>query len=483
MRASFAFPAVACLVLSSVAPGQGPGLAWQQAYGGYWDEIAYSMVPTSDGGFMVAGFNKSFGPSTDVYLVKTDGNGALEWEETYGGSSEEYGRSVIQTADEGYAVAGYTYSYGAGGKDVYLFRTDADGVMLWDETYGGTSNDDGCCVVETSDGGFAIAGSTQSFGSSWSAYLIKTSASGVLQWQKYYGGSEIDAAASVVQTSDGGYALLGRTYSYGAGSEDFYLIRADSTGNMLWYKTFGGSGIEEGNSIRQTFDGGFILAGYTSSFGAGGYDMYLVKTDEMGSLSWSTTFGTPGTDMCNDVLQTWDGGYVLAGYHIWDGTDVVLVRTDDAGDTVWLSTYGGGGNENGFALAQMPDGGYAVAGLTDSYGAGDYDFWLMRTEPPLGIEEDPAPAEGCLSVGAASPNPSASAVTLCFSTSAALPVSLSVYDLSGRLVGVMDEGVLPPGSHLVAWNAPERLPSGCYTLILSAGAEHASRRCVLIGQK
>jgi hypothetical protein len=437
------------------------------------------MVPTSDGGFMLAGFNKSFGPSTDIYLVKTDSTGTLEWEETYGGSSEEYGRSVVQTSDGGYAAVGYTYSYGAGGKDVYLVRTDADGAMLWDETYGGTSNDDGFCMIETSDGGFAIAGSTQSFGSSWSAYLIRTSASGALLWQEYYGGSGIDAAASLVQTPDGGYAILGRTYSYGAGSEDFYLVRTDSTGNMQWYKTFGGAEIEEGNSIDQTSDGGFILGGYTSSFGAGGYDIYLVKTDEEGNLSWETTFGTPGTDMCNDVMQTWDGGYILTGYHIWGGTDVVLVRADDTGDTVWISSYGGGSTENGFALAQMPDGGYAVAGLTASYGAGGNDFWLMRTEPPLGMAEDQMPGCG-LSVGCVAPNPSGSSVSVGFAIPSPVPVSLSVYDVSGRLVWLAGEGILAPGSHSISWTASESLPSGCYVLVLQAGAESASRRCVLI---
>jgi len=455
-------------------------MAWEEAYGGWWVDQARGACTTSDGGFILAGYNSSDGPSQDLYLVKTDGSGNLVWEETYGGASTEYGYSVVQTSDGGYAATGYTQSFGAGGKDVYLVRTDADGALLWDEAYGSSSDDEGRCLIQTSDGGFTVAGARQASGGGWNACLMKISADGVLQWERVYGGSEIEYANSVVQTSDGGYALLGRTYSFGAGSEDFYLVRTDSIGMMMWYETFGGPDAEEGNSLEQTMDGGFILGGSTSSFGAGGYDMYLVKTDPDGNEEWSTTFGTPGSDGCNDVLQTWDGGYALTGYRIWGGTNAVLIRTDDSGDTVWTSVYGGSGSENAFSIMQMPDGGYAVAGITNSMGAGDYDCWLLRTEPPMGIEGDPAPSGPVLQ--GITPNPARRAVSVEFRIPAASPVSLSVYDLSGRLVGdVVQAGVRPAGAGAVIWELRGTLSPGCYLAVLQSGGWSAKGRFVLLG--
>ena len=211
----------------------------------------------------------------------------IGWSKTYGGTNYDEGRSVVQTGDGGYAIAGDTDSFGAGGGDVYLVKTDSAGTMLWNKTYGGTSSDTAYSVVQTSDGGYAIAGYTQSFGAGSSdVYLVKTDSAGSMLWNKTYGGTSNDIGYSLVQTGDGGYAIAGQTYS-GAGNDDVYLVKTDSAGTMLWNKTYGGTSPNYGYSVVQTGDGGYAIAGLTYSFGVGNWEVYLVKTDVGLGLAWT----------------------------------------------------------------------------------------------------------------------------------------------------------------------------------------------------
>jgi len=202
---------------------------------------------------------------------------AVQWEKTFGGSGEEYGYSVRQTADGGYIIAGSTGSFGVG-DDVYLIKTDPNGNSQWQKAFGGSNDDQGWSVQQTSDGGYIIAGMTSSFDAGFhDVYLIKTDPNGNTQWEKTFGGSNYDFGFSVQKTSDGGYIIVGETSSFGAGSCDVYLIKTDPNGNLLWQKTFGGSDWDAGYSVQQTTDGGYIIAGTTESFGAGDLDVYLIK--------------------------------------------------------------------------------------------------------------------------------------------------------------------------------------------------------------
>jgi len=376
-------------MLMASAAGQAPGSSWSKTFGGTETDVVYSVIQTSDGGYALVGYTTSYGAGgEDFWLVKTDSSGNMEWSENFGGTGNERAYSVIQTSDEGYALVGYTTSYGAGWRDFWLVKTDSSGNMEWSENFGGTGSDRAYSVIQTSDEGYALAGYTDSYGAGgWDFWLVKTDSSGNMEWSENFGGTGSDRAYSVIQTSDEGYALAGYTDSYGAGGEDFWLVKADSSGNEKWSKTFGGENDDEAYSVIQTSDGGHALAGYTDSYGAGGEDFWLVKTDSSGNMEWSENFGGTGSDMACSVIQTSDGGYTLAGYTGSYGAgmyDFWLVKTDSSGNEVGSRTFGGAGDDYAYSAVQTSDGGYVIAGSTESYGAGKEDFWLVNVPGPSG---------------------------------------------------------------------------------------------------
>jgi len=252
----------------------------------------------------------------------------------------------------------------------------ADGPPVqWQKTFGGSVRDYGLSVQQTSDGGYIIAGSTYSFGSGKSdVYLIKTDPNGSSQWQKTFGGSKSDYGYSVQQTSDGGYIIAGYTYSFGAGNADVYLIKTEPNGSSQWQKTFEGSGCEYAYSVQQTLDGGYIIAGYTYSCGTGDpndpiypYDpnIYLIKTEPNGESQWQKTFGGSESDSAYSVQQTSDGGYIITGYTYSLGAvyaDVFLIKTEPNGSSQWQKTFSGDRWARGYSVQQTSDGGYVIAG-------------------------------------------------------------------------------------------------------------------------
>ena len=222
--------------------------------------------------------------NSDIWVMKTDANGIEQWNKIFGGNGNDRAYAVQQTSDGGYVIAGWTSSYGAGSADAWLIKTDADGNMLWDKTFGGIGLDVAYALQLTSDGGYILTGDTNSYGAGSSDFwLMKTDVDGNMLWDKTFGGAKDDEAYAVQQTSDGGYILTGFTYSHGAGSSDFWLIKTDADGNMLWTKTFGSEGLDWAWAVQQTSDGGYILAGYTTSYGAGSFDVWLIKTDAEGN--------------------------------------------------------------------------------------------------------------------------------------------------------------------------------------------------------
>jgi hypothetical protein len=363
---------------------QAPSWEWFKTFGGSEDDSGSSVQQTSDGGFILVGDTWSFGAGeADVWLIKTDASGNKLWEKTFGGIRDDRGHSVQQTSDGGFILLGWTESFDAREADVWLIKTDASGNIEWDRTFGGSDRDKGSSVQQTSDGGFILVGYTESFGAGWAdVWLIKTDADGNKLWDRTFGGSGLDSGSSVQQTSDGGFILVGYTTSFGAGGFDVWLIKTDADGNKLWEKTFGGSGRDWGSSVQQTSDGGFILVGYTTSFGAG--DVWLIKTDANGNKQWDRTFGGSDWDEGWSVQQTRDGGFIIVG---WTrsfgagGPDVWLIKTDANGNKQWDRTFGGSDWDWGFSVQQTSDGGFILVGSTESFGAGEGDVLLIKSRP------------------------------------------------------------------------------------------------------
>jgi hypothetical protein len=357
-----------------------------KAIGGPAIEAGKSLIQTSDGGYAIGGFTESFGAGEDdVYLVKLDAHGNLQWTTTIGGPESEEGNSLIQTSDGGYAIAGYTKSFGAGEADVYLVKLDAHGNLQWTKTIGGEKEDVGTSLIQTSNGGYAIAGFTLSFGAgSGDVYVVKLDAHGNLQWTRTIGGPGNEIGSSLIQTSDGGYAIAGFTLSFGAGGLAAYVVKLDANGNLQWTKTIGGKGYEVGNSLIQTSDGGYVIAGATRSFGAGGRDVYVVKLDANGNLQWTKTIGGPADEIGFSLIQTSDGGYAIAGTTNplgAGGRDVYVVKLDPNGKPQWTKTIGTK-NENPIrsSIIQTSDGSYVIASTTRSFGAGGRDVYVVKLD-------------------------------------------------------------------------------------------------------
>jgi hypothetical protein len=396
MKRLFILTGILVLLLASTAAADPGDTLWTRTYGGGDLEEGWCVQQTHDGGYIIAGHTASFGAGNyDVYVVKTATNGDTVWTRSYGGGATDMGFFVQQTSDGGYIIAGQTESFGAGSYDVWLIKTDANGDTLWTRTYGGGDNDKGFSVQQTSDGGYIIVGYTCSFGAGTEdVYLVRTDSSGDTLWTHTYGRRYDDYGRSVQQTSDGGYIIAGYTESFGAGATDVYLLKTDSSGDTLWTRTYGGDQRDYGWEVVVTPDGGFAVAAHTASFGAGRDDVYLVKTDASGDSLWTRTYGGSLLDHGFSLQHTSDGGYVVAGYTNSFGAggyDLYVVKTDANGDILWTRTYGGSGYDYARSVRQTTDGGYIVAGYTESFGAGGYDVYLVKLagegpEPDVSIE-------------------------------------------------------------------------------------------------
>ncbi len=464
---------------------QPPDTAWTQTFGGADWDVGYCVQQTTDGGYIITGFTDSYGAGlNDVYLIKTDSNGDTLWTQTFGGSGYDYGLSVQQTTpDNGYIIAGYTMSYGAGINDVYLIKTDSNGDTLWTKTFGGSDYDVGYCVQQTTDEGYIITGFTTSYGAGGrDVYLVKTDSNGDTLWTNTYGGADWDVGRCVQQTTDGGFIVAGSTMSYGAGGYDIYLIKTDSSGDTLWTQAFGDTGYNESFSVQQTSDGGYIVAGATEYFGPGGHDVALLKTDSSGDSLWARTFGGSGYDHGFSVQQTTDGGFIVAGsstsFSKWGDNDVYLIKTDSNGDTLWTQTFGSANEDNGSSVQQISSGGYIVTGDTQSYGAGGFDVYLIKLEPEYGIEEENEGSSPLVTLESIDPNPFSSELSITYSIPEQTRVELTIFDLSGRLIDELINDQLPAGTHTVIWNPSESIPIGCYLIEFNACGHHTVGRCL-----
>ena len=366
---------------------------WNRTYGGLYDDGAWSLQGTNDGSYIIAGYASSQGQVSDLLLVKTDSKGIEQWNRTFGGSSEDLGCFVRQAQDGGYIVTGSTKSYGIGEERLWLLKTDSNGNKEWDRTFGGfvsSSGDGGWSVDQTKDGGYIVTGYTRSYGAGGiDLWLIKTDSLGRKEWDRTFGGPKDDVGMSVIQTKDGGYIVTGKTASYGSGKDDVWLIKTDSAGFKLWNETFGGLEDDEGMQVLEVKDC-YIITGRTESEGAG-KKAFLLETDSNGKKLWERVYGEDSVGI--SLRLTLDGGYIIAGYTNSkdSGREALLVKTDNSGKEQWNMRFGGPGQNMATSVVESIDGGYVIAGITNSYGAGAEDAWLVKVRP-----ENIAPASSKL---------------------------------------------------------------------------------------
>jgi len=347
----------------------------------------------------------------------------IVWEKCHGGGADDAAYSIVKTTDGGYAFAGFTRSQNDGevtghhgGEDGWVGKLDANGNLQWQKSLGGAATDSINCIIQSSDGGFVVAGETHSFDGDVTGYhgggdawVVKLDASGTIQWQKCLGGALEDVANSIIQSTDGGYVVAGETFStdgdvsgnHGAG--DAWVVKLNSTGTtVLWQRCLGGTSEDWAQSVVQTFDGGFVLAGTTESSNDdmpgnhGSYDVWVIKLNSTGTtILWKKCFGGTGNDEAYSIIQTLDSGFAIAGFTGSNDGDVSgnhgdvdewVVKTDSIGNIQWQKCYGGTQFDQASSIVQTPDHGYALAGFTESndnevsgnHGGGDE--WVVKLD-------------------------------------------------------------------------------------------------------
>ena len=429
--------------------------------GGYLDsDEAHCLIQTADGGYMMSGaIWVSDEAWYDIGLIKTDADGNALWKKTYGAGSYniELGNAVVQTDDGGYWIAGSTDGI-SGNDDFWAIRTDENGDTLWTKTYGGDNQEFASGGIQTSDGGFIITGSANSFGAGGDdVYVVKTDANGNELWSKTYGTDQMDYGNDIQECSDGGFIIAGTVNGY----QDGYLIRTDANGDTLWTHVYGGPLTDEFFSVKQTDDNGFIVTGKNMSEGAGDYDVWLLKTDALGREEWSKYYGGEQKDQGFSVSITNDGNYFIAGYtesfaHADEDSDMYWLKVDENGDTLWTRSFGGMADDGGLCGIETNDGGLAACGYF--YLSGEMlNFYLVKMTGDGTVNISNIKNEQALLK--VFPNPVISTATLQFPNPNHEPFVLRLSNINGKIVReshqitgnqfLIEKGDLPAGMYFI----------------------------------
>ncbi|HYV90973.1 MAG TPA: T9SS type A sorting domain-containing protein [Chitinophagales bacterium] len=499
---------------------QVPSIEWQKCLGGIGEEKAYDIHKTNDDGFVVAGYaDYDFGDVSgthggrDFWIVKVDSIGSIQWQKCLGGTRLEVAYSIQQSSDNGYIVAGQTYSndedvsgnHDSTGfyADYWVVKLDNSGNIQWQRCLGGSKQDEVFSIEQTKDQGYVVAGFTSSNDEDVSGnhgaydyWIVKLNNSGNIEWQKCLGGSAWDKAYSVQQTIDGGFIIAGESQSndgdvtgtHGAFNEDYWIVKLDSIGNLQWQKCLGGTQGEIAKSIHQTTDGGYVVAGNSGSndgdvYGNhGGGDYWVVKVDNLGNIEWQECFGGTGEELLSSIQQTTDEGYLVVGYSNSKNGDVVgihdsylgpgvidewTVKISSIGIIQWQKCLGGSNEEVAYGVEEIKDGEYIVGGATASidgdvegnHGGNtpNWDCWIVK----LSVEAVDSVLKDDLTI---QPNPFSSATTIAFSSENSHAV-IKIFDPIGRKIkNLIDENVLA-GNHEIIFDRAH-LSAGLYFLQL-----------------
>lgn len=385
------FLVFACLLVNSPPSRAAPPHAslaqvavstWDRTYHGVDFDSFSAIAATADGGFVATGptYSGSAGQD-DIWVVKLNAAGEITWQKRYGGGARDYARAIVVANDgNGYVVAGYTESFGAGSADGWVIKVDNTGNVVWQKTFGTGGFEHAVSLIPANDGGYLVAAEGSSFGDgSADVWLFKVDELGNIVWQRAYGGSGWDTAYKIVPVQDGGYVFVGYTTSAGAGSWDLWVVKLDVYGALVWQKTFGGSNDDRGLQVAATHDGGYIVAGFTLSFGAGDKDSWVIKLDSAGNVIWQKVYGGNREDWAYDLLLTNDGGSIVGAHTTSFGDGGLytwLAKLDGTGAVAWEKVYRGTVS----ALAWAADGGLLVAGDIVPPDGGPRDGWAMKAD-------------------------------------------------------------------------------------------------------
>ena len=443
------------LLLAINCYAQSPIIEWQKSFGGSESEFGSSIAQTSDGGYISIGSTDSseiipFGNyhgNGDVYVVKTNNIGNIEWQKTIGGSESDVGTSVIQTLDNCYIISGRTdssdgdFTLNQGLSDCFMIKLDFLGNIIWQRTFGGSQRDELYDLCQANDDGFILAGLTRSSDGQVSqnqglsdGWVIKTNALGFIEWEKSLGGSSIEFIVDIITTSDNGYVFVGLTNSndgdilQNQGDTDAWIVKLNNTGTTEWQKTYGGSGYDALLSIQQTTDGGYITCGESESNdgnlsnNSGATDSWILKLNASGEVLWNTVYGGPNDDSFNQIVQTTSGDFVFGGKaEDFDSNpnknegygDCWIVKMSSNGDLIWSTFFGGSNFDNLSSMIKTVDNGYIFVGSSKSNNGdvllnnGLYDIWMVKLTPEQlsnsSFQEDiltvfPNPTENMLNI-------------------------------------------------------------------------------------
>ena len=358
---------------------------WQESFGGRGSDGGNYTIEVSDGGYLMVGYTDAYGfGKNDVWLIKTDFTGEKEWSAVYGGNKDDYGWGVVETLDKGFVIVGETFSFGNGQSDIYLFKVDSSGNKIWDNTFGGLADDVGYSIANSNDGGYVVACKTKSYGKGGGdGMIVKFNSMGEKEWEKLFGGRGFDYFNSITKHSKNGYIVSGGTRSFSEGDSEAWVLYVNDNGYPIWQNTYGDNGEDGFNMVKQTTNDGYIAVGYSSSFFSNGMsDVFMVKIDSSGNKVWQNYYGGRAEDRGYAIWQCVDGGYIMAGETSSYGNgknDIWLLKTNTIGIEKWNKTFGGNGVDIGRSIKQLPSGGFILSG-TSTISNLSFDAILINTD-------------------------------------------------------------------------------------------------------
>jgi hypothetical protein len=464
---------------------------WIKTYGGAANDGFRSAIPTADGGAIAVGYTHSMGPAdVNMYAVRTDANGDTVWTRAYGGAGMDYAYDVCDAHTGGHVIAGYTTSGGAGHEDVYVVRIDAAGDTVWTRTYGGSEPDEGYSVCATSDGNYVVAGRTDSYGSGFNdLYLVKIDAAGDTVWTRTIGDSLYEWGQSVCETGDGNIAIAGAKWGV-TNNLDVYVVKLNPEGYLVWDYTYGSTGPIDpdwGTWAIARGDTEVVVAGFRAIEGRDPLDACFLRVFTDGTDLGYRRYTKAYYQRCNSICLVPEDGFLLCGYtkeETYQTNDLFLLKRVVGSGWVWEQSIGGAGSDWGNSIVHLGGGYYLISGQTGSYGAGGYDAWLlMMKEPTAGAPASHGDAWRPR-LGLPGPNPVEVSATVEFSLPGAMDVEISIYDVFGRCVAVLADGLLPAGEHSRVWDGRNaqgrRVSPGVYLVQMNAGRFSETRKAVVL---